>query len=171
MDYQAPGGRGCYNSLTKPATAPSAAPRPATTAARKVTSAANAAPRKRRNHVIAAVKSATSHASVPILPEPEEPEELLPEAWAADLVPAEEEEEAKSATNAAKSATSLATALKAVQAVTAVVPDMAEVLVAMAAGMEAVAHSRLATLAADMDTCLAIAPKDRSATIAEKSAI
>ncbi|KAL8853346.1 MAG: hypothetical protein Q9221_001822 [Calogaya cf. arnoldii] len=165
MDYQAPGGRGCYNSPIKPATAQSAAPQPATTVARKATLAANAAPLKRKSHVIAAVKSATSHASVqtPL-------EELHPEAWAADTPAVEEEVVAKSATNAEKSATSLATALKAVLEATEVA-DMAEVVVDMAVATELDAHSRLATPAAGTDTCLATAPRDRNATTAEKLAI
>ncbi|KAI4273244.1 MAG: hypothetical protein LQ337_004777 [Flavoplaca oasis] len=175
MDYQAPGGRGCYNSCTqaakapiKPATAQSAAPRPATTAARKVMSAVNAAPPRKKNHVTAAVKLVTSHASVPILPE-----ELHPEAWAADTLEGAVilvEAAAKNATNAEKSATLLAIALKVVLEATEVVV-MVEVLAAMAVGMEPDAHSRLATLAAATDTCLAIVLKDRNATTAEKSAI
>ncbi|KAL8996652.1 MAG: hypothetical protein Q9169_003876 [Polycauliona sp. 2 TL-2023] len=162
----------CIQAATapiRPATAQSAAPQHATTAARKVTSAANAAPPKKKNHVIAAVKWATSHANVPI-----PPEELRPEAWVADSVPGEEvEEEARNATNAARSVTSLAIALKVVLEATEVeVLDMAEVPVGtVEVGMELGARSRLAILAAGMDTCLATAPRDRNATIVEKWAI
>ncbi len=72
----------------------------------------NAAPLRKKNHAIAAVKSVISHASAPILLE-----ELLPEAWAADILvvdirAVEAAAAARSATNAEKLATSLATALK-----------------------------------------------------------
>ncbi|KAL8726636.1 MAG: hypothetical protein Q9166_006595 [cf. Caloplaca sp. 2 TL-2023] len=164
MDYQAPGGRGCYNSLTKPAIAQSAAPQPATTAAKKVTSAANVAHLKRRNHVIAAVKLDTSLVTAPILLEVP-----LPEVW--DTLAVAEEED-RSATNAVKSATSLATALMVVLEATAGV-HIVEVAteVDTAVDMELVAHSKLATPVADTDTCLGTAPKDRNATTVEKLAI
>ncbi|KAL8769832.1 MAG: hypothetical protein Q9209_004270 [Squamulea sp. 1 TL-2023] len=146
----------------RPATAQNAALQPATTAARKATSAANAAPLRRRNHVIAAVKSATSRASAPI-----PLEELRPEAWAAGI-PVVVEEAVRSATSAEKWAISLATAMRAVQEAT---EEVAMVEVAMAVGMELVAHSRLVTPAADTDTCHETAPRDKSVTTAEKSAI
>ncbi|KAL8861049.1 MAG: hypothetical protein Q9178_002562 [Gyalolechia marmorata] len=152
----------------KPATAQSAARQPATTAARKVTSAVNAALLRRKNHAIAVVKSVISLASAPI-----PLEELLPEAWAADTlvvdIRAVEEAAARSATNAEKLATSLATALKVALEATEAVDMVVEV--AMAGAMALVAHSRLATRAADTDTCLVIAPKDRNATTAERLAI
>ncbi|KAL8912188.1 MAG: hypothetical protein Q9171_002750 [Xanthocarpia ochracea] len=194
MDYQAPGGRGCYNfqdgfsiplwiqiaqleipptddaatAPIKPATAQSVARRPATTAARKVTSVVNAAPLRRKNHAIAVEKSVISHASAPI-----PLEELLPEAWAADIlvvdIRAVEAVAVRSATNAEKLATSLATALKVALEATEGVDMVVEV--GMAGGMALVAHSRLATPAADTDTCLVTAPKDRNATTAERLAI
>ncbi|KAL8791191.1 MAG: hypothetical protein Q9213_000148 [Squamulea squamosa] len=139
----------------RPATAQSAALQPATTAARKVTSAANAAPLKRRNHVIAAVKSVTSRASAPT-----QLEELRPEAWAAGILVVVEEA-VRSATNAEKWAISLATAMRVALEATEEA-DMVEV--ATAVDMEPVAHSRLVTLAADTDTCLGTALRDKNAT-------
>lgn len=138
-------------------TAQSAAPQPATTAARKVTSAVNAAPLKRKNHVIAAVKSAISRASVPL-----PLEELRPEVWVADIPAAEEEAAARSATSAEKSAILLATAPKVVLEATRVADTVEAEDMAVATGLDA--HSRPATPAADTDTCLVIAPRDRNVT-------
>lgn len=135
----------------------SAAPQPATTAVRKATSAANAAPPKRINHAIAAVKSGTSRASV-LIP----PEEHLPEAWAAAIPVAEEVAAARSATNAEKSATLLVTAPKVVPEATRVVDTLEAEGMAAATGLDA--HNKPATPAADTDTCLVIAPRDRNAT-------
>ena len=122
----------------------------------------NAAPLRRKNHATAVVKSVISHASAPTLLE-----ELLPEAWAADILvvdirAVEEAAAARSATNAEKLATLLATALKVALEATEVVDMVVEV--AMAGGMALVAHNRLATRVADTDTCLVTAPKDRNAT-------
>ncbi|KAI4270778.1 MAG: hypothetical protein L6R38_007011 [Xanthoria sp. 2 TBL-2021] len=147
----------------KPVTAQSAAPQPATTATRKVTSAVNAAPLKRKNHVIAAVRSAISHASV-LIPL----EELRLEVWGADIPPAEEAA-ARSATSAEKSAILLVTAPKVVLEATRVVDTVEAEDTAVATGLDA--HSRPATPAADSDTCLVIAPRDRNATTAAKLAI
>lgn len=120
----------------------------------------NAAHLRRKSPATAAVKPDISPASAPMLPA-----EAPLEVWAADTLPVGEEE-VRSATNAAKSATSLATALMAVLEVTeAGAADTAEEV--MAADTED-AHSRLATLAVAMDTCLVTAPKAKSAIIVSR---
>ena len=120
-------------------------------------SAANAALHKRISHVIAVVKSVTSRASAPILPE-----ELHPQAWAAAIPAAEEVAAAKSATNAEKLAILLVTAPKVVLEATRVVDTLEVEGMGAATGLDA--HSRPATPAADTDTCLVIAPRGRNAT-------
>lgn len=135
----------------------SAAPQPATIAERKVTSVVNAAPLRKTSHVIAAAKLATSRASVPT-----PPEELHLEAWAAAIPSAEEVAAARSVTNAEKLAILLVTAPKVVPEATRVVDTLEAEGMAAATGLDA--HSRPATPAADTDTCLVIAPRDRNAT-------
>lgn len=114
----------------------------------------SAARLRRRSHVTAAVRPAISRAIAPT------PLEAALEVWGADtlVVPAAE---ARNATSAERSAISLATVLKVVLEATEVV-DTAEV--AMGGDTEAVAHNRLATLAAATGTCLATAPRVRNAT-------
>ena len=136
----------------------SAAPQPATIAVRKVTSVVNAALPRRTNRAIAAVKLVTSRASVPT-----PPEEPHLEAWAAAIPPAEEAAAAaRSATNAEKLAILLVTAPKVVPEATQVVDTLEAEGTAAATGLDA--HNKPATPAADTDTCLVIAPRDRNAT-------
>ncbi len=135
----------------------SAAHQPATTAVRKATSVVNAALLRKTSHAIAAVKLDTSRASVQI-----PPEELLPEVWAAAIPAAEEVAAARNATNAEKSATLLVIAPKVVPEATRVVDTLEAEGMAAATGLDA--HNKPATPAADTDTCLVIAPRDKNAT-------
>lgn len=139
--------------------AQSVALQPATIAARKVTLVVNAMPRKKRNHATAVGKPVISHAIalIPVLVAEE-----LQVALADTLVAAAEV--VKSATNAARSDTLLATVLK--DHTEEGMADRAKAVTVgvMEAEAELVKEDRLATRAEDTATCLAIAPKVKSAT-------
>ncbi|KAI4220789.1 MAG: hypothetical protein L6R36_007374 [Xanthoria steineri] len=135
MDYQAPGGRGCYNCGESSHQA----------------------------------RDCPKRGTPTCYNCGEEGHEYLPEAWAVAIPAAEEVAAARSVTNAEKSATLLVTAPKVVLEATRVVDTLEAEGMAAATGLDA--HNKPATPAADTDTCLVIAPRDRNATTAEKLAI
>lgn len=145
---------------TRPVTAQSVAPQPATIAARKATLVVSATPRKKKRHATAVGKPAISRAiALTLVPVAEE----LRVALADTLVVAAEV--VKSATNAARSDTSLVTALKAhTEGEDMVVRAKAVTGVATEAEAAPVKEARLATRAEGTATCLATAPKVKNAT-------
>ncbi|MCJ1477349.1 hypothetical protein MMC13_006020 [Lambiella insularis] len=155
MDYQAPGGRGCYNceySLVLKTTGEKA--HAAATARIKLVTAPNAE--------LQLVTTAVAKAMVLVVQ--------------ADLVAVAVAEDTqvvavKNVTSAARSAISLATVLKVVPEVTAVEEEGTRAEVAMGGVMvEAVEEVvKLVTPVAVMDTCREIAPRVKSATTAAKS--
>lgn len=141
-------------------TVQSAAPQPATTAARKATLVVSATPRRKKSRATAVGKPAISRAiALTLVPVAEELRVALVDTLvvAAEVV--------KSATNAARSDTSLATAMKVhTEEEGMVVRAKAVMAVAMEAEVAPVKEARLAIRAEDTATCLATAPKVKNAT-------
>lgn len=151
-------------------TAPSVVLQRATIVAARDMSAANARSLRRRSPATVAAKPATSlvTAKTPVLVELQQLGELVV-AQVYILVDIPVEEEAKNVTNAERLDTLRVTVTKLVDlADTRVAVIKAEVVMAVATEVAGV-KLRLATLVVAMATCPAIAPKDKSVTIAAKS--
>jgi len=147
--------------LIKLAIAQSVAHLPATTAAKRVTSAVSAMHHRKRSPVIAVVRPAISLVNAPPLVEQEE-------VWEADTLE-EEVAVARNATSVARLATSLAIATRVVPTVE---EDMAEGVPTeeVTAQVQVVAkEARRATLAEGTATCRATALKGKSATIVRET--
>ncbi len=135
---------------------------PATTAAKRVTSAVNAMHHRKRSPVIAVVRPAISLANALPLVEQEE-------VWEADTLLEEEVAVARNATSVARLATSLAIAMRVVPTVE---EDTAEGVPTeeVTAQVQVVAkEARRATLAEGTATCRATALKGKSATIVRET--